>query len=181
MKKSGFLGIIGMAAVAALVLGLLVAGCGSGPKAAVSTPEKDFKTEVKDGAVTITGYTGSAKNVTIPGAIGGLPVTAVGEEAFAEKQLTGVTIPDSVATIGVQAFYKNKLTSVAIPGSVTKIGAHAFRENQLTSVTIPDSVTEIGEAAFYENQLANVTIPGSVTEIGKTVFQNNQLSSGTIP
>jgi hypothetical protein len=56
----------------------------------------DFRIEISGGEVTITGYTGSAYEVTIPGQIGGLPVTAIGEKAFFENQLTGVTFPDSV-------------------------------------------------------------------------------------
>jgi hypothetical protein len=42
----------------------------------------DFRIEIKGDAVTITGYEGSATNVTIPERFGGLPVTAIGEWAF---------------------------------------------------------------------------------------------------
>jgi hypothetical protein len=41
----------------------------------------DFVYEARNGEVTITGYTGSAKNVTIPSRINNLPVTAIGEGA----------------------------------------------------------------------------------------------------
>jgi hypothetical protein len=140
-----------------------------------------FKYTASNGTVTITGYTGSAKNVTIPGQINGQPVTALGMRAFAQNQLTGVTIPDSVTEIGIAAFAVNQLTNVTIPHSVIVIGDGAFAQNQLTSVTIPDSVTEIGIAAFSENQLASVTIPDSVTAIGIAAFSENQLTSVTIP
>jgi hypothetical protein len=140
----------------------------------------DFQYTAANGAVTITGYTGSAKNVTIPGRIDNLPVTAIERMAFREKQLTGVTIPDSVTTIGEGAFYKNQLTSVTIPNSVTAIGEGAFRSNQLTSIAIPGSVAYIRALTFSENQLTSITIPGSVTNIGYLAFSGNPLTSVTI-
>jgi len=160
-------------------------------------------------AVTITGYTGTGGNVTIPAEIDGKPVTAIidggsngngvfsykqltsvtipnsvtsiGRAAFSYNQLTSVTIPNSVTSIGSAAFYDNQLTSVVIPNSVTEIGGIAFSDNQLTSVVISNSVTFIGDGAFFLNRLTSVTIPNSVTEIGSTAFSNNQLTSVTIP
>ncbi|GHV12159.1 hypothetical protein FACS189491_04630 [Spirochaetia bacterium] len=88
----------------------------------------------------ITGYTGTSKDVVIPGQINGIPVTSIGEDAFKMNQLTSVTIPNSVTSIGGGAFYDNQLTSVTIPNSVTSIGVSAFYRNQLTSVTIPDNL-----------------------------------------
>ena len=90
-------------------------------------------------AVEITGYTGGRTSVRIPARIQNLPVTVIGNMAFRDKQLTSVTIPDSVTTIEWGAFGGNQLTSVTIPNSVTALSG--FNENQLTSVTIPDSVT----------------------------------------
>jgi hypothetical protein len=136
-------------------------------------------------SVIITGYSGTNQIVRIPPQIRGLPVTHIGERAFESKQLTSVTIPNSVTTIGDFAFHSNQLTSVTIPNSVTRIGDWAFPDNRLTSVTIPDSVTYIGEHAFtsetYGNQLTSLTIGNSVTTIGRAAFFNNQLISVTIP
>ena len=143
------------------------------------TREKDFKTERRsDGkSVIITGYTGKDTDVRIPPQIKKRPVTAIGSGAFKDKQLTSVTIPDSVTSIGRGAFSANRLTSVTIPNSVTSIGDSAFAYNQLTSVTIGNSVTSIGIGAFTYNQLTNVTIPDSVTSIGQEAFSQNQLTN----
>jgi hypothetical protein len=118
----------------------------------------DFETEIEDGAVTITRYTGTVKDVRIPDKINGLPVTAIGgyfvwdeDEyygAFAGNDLTSVTIPNSVTSIGDSTFAENQLVSVTIGNSVTSIGWNAFSSNELTSVTIPNSVISIGEDAF---------------------------------
>jgi hypothetical protein len=121
------------------------------------------------------------KAIIIPETLDGLPVTVIGESAFAEKGLTSVTLPNSVSTIGKEAFAANKLTSVSIPDSVSTIGEAAFLHNQLTSVIIPDSVSTIGGMAFADNQLTSVSIPHGVTTIGDMAFYNNQLTSVIIP
>ena len=123
----------------------------------------------------------SITDVVIPSSINGISVTAIGDGAFAENNLTSVVIPDGVTTIRDYAFYSNNLTSVVIPDSVTTIGNYAFYYNNLTSVVIPDSVTTIGEAAFEFNDLTSVVIPNSVTTIGSGAFRNNNLTSVVIP
>ena len=66
------------------------------------------------------------------------------------KNLTSITIPNSVKTIGSTAFYNcENLTYVIIGNSVTAIEDSAFNGcSNLTSVTIPSSVTTIGDWAF---------------------------------
>jgi hypothetical protein len=102
-------------------------------------PESDFRAEPIDGgkSVRITEYLGDKSEVRIPSTIQGLPVIEIGGEAFVEKKLTKVTIPNSVTSIGADAFADNELTSVTIPNSVTSIGYEAFARNQLTNVSIP--------------------------------------------
>jgi len=92
------------------------------------------------GVITITAYKGNKQTVRIPPLIDGYPVTSILDEAFYEKGITGVTIPDSVTNIGNAAFYGNQLTSVIIPNSVTTIGGLVFAENQITSITIGKGV-----------------------------------------
>jgi len=78
--------------------------------------------------------------VFIPSRIQGQAVTTIGYEAFREKQLTNVTIPNNVNMIERVAFYDNQLASVTIPNSVTYIGYGAFIDNQLVSITIGANV-----------------------------------------
>jgi hypothetical protein len=140
---------------------------------------------------TITDYDAAGGlDVFIPSTIGGVAVEHIGDDAFREKSLTSVTIPDSVISIGTKAFYINQLTSVTIGNSVTSIGNYAFYINQLTSVTIPDSVTSIGVGAFAISQLSSVTIgdgvdiDSDVTTMGthtgfKTVYDGGGQLAGT--
>jgi hypothetical protein len=150
----------------------------------------EYKTNtLSDGTLEIIAYNGKETELVIPADIKGIPVTVIGYKstnsasigAFQGRQLTSVTIPDSVTQISYYAFRNNQLTSVVIPDSVTSIGAEAFRDNQLISVTIPDSITKIESSTFANNQLTSIDIPNSVTDIGDRAFSNNQLASVVIP
>jgi uncharacterized repeat protein (TIGR02543 family) len=103
------------------------------------------------GGYAVTGFTGTATEVIIPGIYNGEPVTSIGNSSFFDKQRTSIFIPSSITSIEPQAFMRNLLTSVSIPSSVTTIGDHAFATNRLASVTIPSNVTTIGDGAFSGN------------------------------
>lgn len=144
--------------------------------------EKDYKIlETANNTCEIVDYLGTAKEITIPEKINGKTVTSIGKEAFYDKDLTSVIIPNSVVTINKSAFDSNLLTSITIPNSVTNIGPCAFALNRLTSVTIPNNVTIIGYSAFYSNLLTSITISNSVTIIDYAAFSNNILTSVIIP
>ena len=65
----------------------------------------------------------------------------------------------NVTIIANEAFKNRSLKSIVLPNNLIKIGDYAFFSNNLTSVTIPNSVTSISENAFYDNnQLISITI-----------------------
>ena len=125
-------------------------------------------------SVKITDCDYRTDKIDIPTEINGLPVTRIGYQAFMGcRDLTSITIPDSVTSIGDSAFLGcSSLTNIAIPDSITYIGAQAFEGcRSLTSVIIPDGNTIIGFATFANcSKLTSITIPNSVTNISKSAF-----------
>lgn len=120
--------------------------------------------------------TSIAGAITIPSTLGGCPVTSIGANAFAYcKQLTAVTIPNSVTNIGECAFIDcNKLVTADIPAGVKNIGANAFGFcYKLSSLTIPAGVKVISAYAFERClALTSITIPEGVTTIAQYAFDS---------
>ena len=131
----------------------------------------------------VTGYTGTAANVTIPVAINGHSVTSIGASAFAyNKTITSVTIPKGVTEIKASTFRDaSNLTSVTMPHAITKIGNYAFYGTKISSISLPSSLTSIGSSAFKYTKLTSVTLPASVSSIGASAFCGTSLTSVTIP
>jgi len=127
--------------------------------------ESDFRVDPVEGSksVQISEYLGSKKEVRIPPTINNMPVTHIGDYVFEDKNLTNISIPNSVTFIGRNAFSANKLTSINIPNSVESIMILAFADNQLTSVSFPTSVTTISNVPFLGNPLTSITIGSRVS------------------
>lgn len=138
-------------------------------------------------------------------------VTSIGHGAFCDhKNLSSVTIPNSITSIGAEAFYRTPFlnnkgnwkdrilyiddyliqaqdtirgTCTVKPGTKV-IACSAFSNcEHLSEVIIPSSVISIGHLAFfYCTGLTKITIPDSVTSIGDRAFENcKSLVSVTIP
>ena len=73
------------------------------------------------------------------------------------------SIPSSVSRVGTYSFIgASQLTGITIPTSVASIDSEAFQFCSLTDVTIPSSVTNIGWLAFAGANLTNLTVdPGN--------------------
>lgn len=119
----------------------------------------------------ISEYSGE---LIVPETFNGLPVTAIGTDAFRDcTGITSVVIPDSVTSIGGSAFRNcTNLTKIELSDNITSIsGAMCFGCIKLESVTIPDGVVNIGGYAFSGcTLLKEVVVPESVTNIADTVF-----------
>src|SRR5690625_391003 len=134
-----------------------------------------------DGTVTITDYKGSETEVVIPESLDGKTVVAIGGKqggffpigAFQEKNLTRVTIPDTVTKIGAYAFSRNKLTEIELPDSVEEVGGYAFSYNELSKVTLSENLEEISNNMFFGNKIQSITLPESITKIGNDSFREN--------
>ena len=153
----------------------------------------------------------SSAHLIIPPTVNGLPVTAIGAEAFQYCDfITQITIPDSVVAIGNLAFYgtgyyknndnwdrealyigkhlikvnEQKTGSLVIREGTVNIAACALYEcKNLTRVTVPEGLKSIGFYSFYKcEQLVNIAIPDSVTRIDTCAFKNcSALKEAKVP
>ncbi len=143
---------------------------------------------------TITDYkSSSAESITLPSSYKEKPVTAIGDNAFEDSNLTSITIPNTITHIGNRAFsnisssyYDSDLKTIIFEENsrLTYIGDEVFYGcDSLTNITIPDSVTSIGNSAFYNcDSLTSITILNSVTYIGNYAFAGcSSLTSIEIP
>jgi len=150
-----------------------------------------------NGAITVTGFTGSPTTITIPPSINSVPVIAILDHAFSGcSTLTSVSIPYSVTSIGAFAFAQcNSLTSISVNGSnplYASINGALFNKSgsQLIqypggvngNYAIPGSVASIGSDAFFLcGRLTGVTIPTSVASIGDSAFYASGLTNVVVP
>ena len=109
-------------------------------------------------------------DLVIPATYRGLPVTAIGSNAFESvRSFKSVSIPASVTTIGEKAFAHCGVTSVtfATNSQLTTVDRYAFfSSSSLQSIALPDGVTTIGVAAFNGcNNITSISIPDSITTI----------------
>ncbi len=146
----------------------------------------NFTYTATNASVTITRYSGSETNVTIPESILDEPVTSIGTGAFQNcTNLLNVTIATNITNIGNSAFFGcRRLMNITIPSSVAIIGDEAFFNcTSLTQLNLTNGVTRIGDLAFYNcSSLTNFVIPGSITTIGADAFFGcSGLTSVTIP
>jgi hypothetical protein len=147
----------------------------------------DFLYTTNNGAITITGYTGSGA-VIIPAALDGYPVTEIAANAFAGiGTISTVQIPASVTNIGNGAFSScGSLTSIAVEAGNGYYGSldnvlydkpqvvlMQFPGGQGPTFTIPNAVSVIADRAFKGcTNLVGLTIPPGVASIGQEALAN---------
>ena len=153
----------------------------------------DFEYYLNEGyTCTITGYNGSAANVTIPSTIYGYKVVAIYSGAFSENlSMESVTISNSVEYIGLGAFSGcTNLKNIDIRTSgnnIIRICDGAFSHcTSLKSIVIPGNVEFLwvaGGCTFGEcTSLKNVVIENGVTVISGWLFERcSSLESISIP
>ena len=133
-----------------------------------------------DGTISVSGYTGSDTDLTVPGLIDGYVVTGIADHAFeANADIKSITLPNGLIAIGESAFSDcSSLTTVVIPDTVGTIRRGAFIScTALTTLDIPASVTEIMEEAFTGcAALKDLTIESSTVE-----FTNWWVDTDEIP
>ena len=148
----------------------------------------NLKNDDKTAEVTHVSYANDyAGSVVIPSKVKykGIEynVTSIGKRAFYIcKDLTSVTIPNSVKSIGDAAFKEcYNLKTINIPNSVERIGTSAFEKcESLTSITLPN-IRIIEERTFEDcKNLTSITLPKSVVKVGYMAFYGSMINTVTI-
>ena len=88
-----------------------------------------------------------------------------------------------VKEIANNAFSEKKITSIEMPNSITKIGISAFAKcSEIKKLVLPDRLEQIEPFAFYKcsGLTGNLVIPSSVTEIGNAAFMLTEFTSITV-
>ncbi|MCR5160117.1 MAG: leucine-rich repeat protein [Prevotella sp.] len=117
-------------------------------------------------------------------------VTEVANQAFSSSNLTSVTFltdgNKGVSSIGDNAFsYSKQLTAVTLPNTLTTLGARAFIGcKALKEITIPDGVSAINDYTFTDcSSLETVYLPVTMSNmaIGESAFSNSGITTITLP
>lgn len=157
------------------MMGFIMAlfGCAAAEE---STPAEHFTTSVLNGTYcSITGYTGDAAEIVIPGETDGYIVQSISDNAFkGNTAITSVTLPDTIESVGANAF-QNCTSLVTFNGGsgYTTFGNYMLAGcTSLTDVTMSDMVTSIGSYAFSGCTALEQIALNSVTSIGDRAFIN---------
>jgi len=122
-----------------------------GPSITKAEADMSFACKDENGVITISKYTGTAKEVDIPAMIDNKPVTTIAYNAFLNNtSIVSVNIPSTVTEIGESAFYGcTSLKSVSFSSSLTTLGTYAFYNcTSLAAVKLPTTLTNVGSTVF---------------------------------
>lgn len=97
-------------------------------------------------------------------------VVAIGNYAFTGSTVAGLGL-NAVVTIGEYAFTGTKnLSAVTLPNTVTDMGDFAFRSSSINQVILSENLTSIATGAFYATNLTSVYFPANVKTISEAAF-----------
>ncbi|MBQ7454926.1 MAG: leucine-rich repeat protein [Clostridia bacterium] len=137
-------------------------------------PEEDFRFSEQDGGAVIEAYLGDAAHVVVPDTLGGLPVRAIGDQAFYEAPVREVVLPEGLEEIGEYAFSGcNDLVRLHLPSTLKTIGPGAFEScMRLQWLNLEDTqVVVIDEGAFWFNMyLESLGLPATLETVGENNF-----------
>ena len=109
--------------------------------------------------------------VDIPAEIGGKPVVRLDDKLFMNyKELTSVTIPDTVEFIGENVFYGcSNLQTVKFGANVKEIEDFAFSGcEKLKDFDLPAKLEKLGTRCFEKTAVESITVPLSLNTVETT-------------
>lgn len=100
----------------------------------------------------------------------GLKVVGIGANAFHNRIMKSLTLPDTIVSIGKQAFSWTEIQdTLVIPDSVTEIGEKCFEQYFGKSVVLPP-IEAVGSYMFCNSDVRNVVVSEGTKIITNCAF-----------
>ncbi len=112
---------------------------------------KDFEFIKTEDGLCLTAYSGPEACLRVPDEWEGLPVIAVGKNAFnGNHHIKELVMGRNVRSIGAHAFfYCTELRTLVLNEGLESIGEYAFHKCPISHVSLPKSLRHIGEKSFH--------------------------------
>ncbi|MBO6021308.1 leucine-rich repeat protein [bacterium] len=99
-----------------------------------------YSLNTSNNTATIINTSNNLGNFKVPGIIQNnntfYTVTAIGQGACYNKQITALILPNTIKSIAADAFANNLLTTLTLPPYLTSLGNNAFSNNPFKSGTV---------------------------------------------
>lgn len=157
------------------------------------TPEADWEYSIVGNKASIKRYLGDAADVTVPETLEGCPVTVIHQKAFADSNVTTLTIPESVTLKSLSE--AKKLVTLNLPKSTKELSVSNFTEcDSLSEINITEGnelyrsengvlYSSDGKTLvmFPQGRSGSFEVPEGVENIGKFAFYQSSLSEIKLP
>ena len=99
--------------------------------------------------LTVTGHTGAwPTTIDIPAQVNGVPVVAIGDNAFFLSPSSTITMHEGIRYIGKMAFFTANIGNIEFPASLGSLGAMAFQGIDFATITFDGNRNSITTDAF---------------------------------
>lgn len=157
------------------------------------TPDPDWEYSIVGNKASIKRYTGDETIVTVPETLEGCPVTVIHQKAFADSNVTTLTIPENVLLKSLSG--AKKLVTLNLPKSTKELCVSNFTEcDSLAEINIPEGnelyrsengvlYSSDGKTIvmFPQGRSGSFEVPEGVENIGKFAFYQSSLSEIKLP
>ena len=186
MNKSKLYPVLAILAfvILAIIVGALLSNNTTNEELTTETAKEKFTYTVLGESIIIDSYIGEDTNVVVPAKIDGVVVNSIGPNAFANKDVVSVLLPDTITAINISAFSNcTKLKDINLPDSLEFLAAYSFYKcESLEEITIPDKIVVVCISTFEDcTNLKKVKFGEELTEIGERAFKNTSVENIVLP
>lgn len=148
--------------------------------------ESEYRYKEVPGGIEIQSITMNSENKTIcviPSEINEKAVVGIGKNAFQNKRMVEVKLPNTLKYIGEYAFWECvHLEKVELSESLETIGKFAFSGTGLKEIRIPKNVKKIPYMCFAGClNLNNVVLENGIEYIETRAFKNTSITKLILP